>query len=234
VVTVLVVLFVFSSPIFADERKIHGLVTSITFPAQPDADGHSITRDTTSTNEFNQNAAEKLGFPAGLRVGTEVEIIGNFDDAAQEVRVHRLKIFLQNEELKRVASNEHRTSDEKVPDSWQGEIRVDGERVFIDSKTLLAFEQGGTAQYALQQNGAISELAIDSEPSGAQVKIDGSLVGKTPLVIKTQPIGLGFSVSIQREGYWSDYVQTFTVPGRTILKSTLIPKPTEKPRSLPD
>jgi hypothetical protein len=220
VIVTLVVLFIFSSPLFSTERKIHGLVTSIALAEKIDGDRHRITRDSTSAIDLNL---------AGLRVGSEVEIVGDFDDAAHEVRARRLHVFLQDEErVTRIASTKHGAS-KKMPDGWQGEIRVDGERVLISSKTVLTFEQGGTI--ALQQNGAVSELAIDSDPRGAQVKIDGSYVGETPLVIKTQPVGLGFSVFIQKEGYWSDYVQTFTVPGRTILKSTLLPKPPEKPRS---
>ena len=225
-IVVLVVLFIFSSPVFSQERKIHGLVTSIALAEQVDS---RITRDSTSAIDLNHDAADKLALP-GLRVGSEVEIIGDFDDASHEVRARRLLVFLQDEEqVKRIASAKHRPILERMPGGWQGEIRVDGELVRIGTRTMLAFAQGGT--FALAQNGAASELAIDSDPRGAQVKIDGSYVGETPLVIRTQPVGLGFSVFVQKEGYWSDYVQTFTVPGRTILKSTLLPKPPEKPRS---
>ena len=77
----------------------------------------------------------------------------------------------------------------------------------------------------------ISQLVIESLPSGASVTMNGSLVGQTPVQI-TGPAGLGFSLRIEKEGYETYNVQTFSMPAEnsSSLKATL--RPTNPPDEL--
>jgi hypothetical protein len=66
-------------------------------------------------------------------------------------------------------------------------------------------------------------LVLNSSPEGAEVMVNGSTVGRTPLVIDDLPVG-SRAVVVRREGYssWSSSVR-IVANERTIVSATLVP-----------
>jgi PEGA domain-containing protein len=69
-------------------------------------------------------------------------------------------------------------------------------------------------------------LALSSSPAGAQVLMNGKVVGETPVVLSDLPVG-SRAVIVRREGYstWSTSVRIIANQ-RTTVKATLVPSPT--------
>jgi hypothetical protein len=60
---------------------------------------------------------------------------------------------------------------------------------------------------------SFSKVSVVSVPSGAEVYVDGSPVGTTPLTMTFVPSSLGFTLSVKKDGYRLWYVQTFAIAG---------------------
>jgi hypothetical protein len=68
-------------------------------------------------------------------------------------------------------------------------------------------------------------LALSSSPEGAQVVLNGKLVGKTPVVLNDLPVG-SRAIVVRREGYSSWSASVRVVAGqRTNVRATLTPTP---------
>jgi hypothetical protein len=66
-------------------------------------------------------------------------------------------------------------------------------------------------------------LALTSSPEGAEVVVNGRVVGQTPVVLTDLPIG-SRALLVRREGYtsWSSSVQV-VANQRTTVRATLTP-----------
>jgi hypothetical protein len=62
---------------------------------------------------------------------------------------------------------------------------------------------------------------ITSEPAGADVLLNGTVIGKTPMILPTTNVGLPYTLTIQRPGYFAWTGQLVVVPGRTNLRVEL-------------
>ena len=73
-----------------------------------------------------------------------------------------------------------------------------------------------------------SGITITSEPSGARVEINGVLAGYTPLTIKVSPLGLGFTVTVAKDGYGKWVAQTFSTAEPSSLHAQLRELPRQR------
>jgi hypothetical protein len=62
---------------------------------------------------------------------------------------------------------------------------------------------------------------IMSDPEGADVLLNGSFIGKTPMILPTTNVGLPYTLTIQRAGYRPWTGQLVVVPGRTTFRVEL-------------
>jgi hypothetical protein len=68
-------------------------------------------------------------------------------------------------------------------------------------------------------------LALSSSPEGAQVVVNGKVVGQTPVVLNDLPVG-SRAVVVRRDGYSSWSTSVRIVAGqRTTVRATLTPSP---------
>jgi hypothetical protein len=69
-------------------------------------------------------------------------------------------------------------------------------------------------------------ITITSDPSGARVEINALPAGVTPLAVQISPLGLGFTVTVTKNGYRKWIVQTFSTAQPSSLHAALsqIPK----------
>ena len=73
-----------------------------------------------------------------------------------------------------------------------------------------------------------SGVTITSEPSGARVEINGALAGYTPLTIKVTPLGLGFTVTVTKDGFAKWMAQTFSTAEPSGLHAQLRELPKQR------
>jgi len=78
---------------------------------------------------------------------------------------------------------------------------------------------------AARPNGFRGGLSLTSNPAGAQVVLNGKVVGQTPVVLKDLPVG-SRGVVVRRDGYspWSASVRIIA-DQLTIVKANLVPAP---------
>ena len=73
-----------------------------------------------------------------------------------------------------------------------------------------------------------SGVTITSEPSGAKVEINGIHAGYTPLTVKVTPLGLGFTVTITKDGFAKWMAQTFSTAEPSGLHAQLRELPKQR------
>jgi hypothetical protein len=75
--------------------------------------------------------------------------------------------------------------------------------------TTTRLNPGATVE---QPNGRPSEgvVTITSEPSGARVEINAIPAGVTPITLQISPVGLGFTVTVTKNGFMKWTVQSFS------------------------
>lgn len=123
-------------------KKIRGYVTEVISPTSFEIEDYRITRDLTLTLDFEKDEdSHNLEFrPEDFRVGTEVEIFGEFDETSGELRAKSIKIFLEdNRRVKRTALIERPLELERAGDGWVGTILADGQRVRVGPATKMLF-----------------------------------------------------------------------------------------------
>ena len=73
-----------------------------------------------------------------------------------------------------------------------------------------------------------SGVTITSEPAGARVEINGILAGYTPLTVKVTPLGLGFTVTVTKDGFTKWMAQTFSTAEPSGLHAQLRELPKQR------
>jgi hypothetical protein len=68
-------------------------------------------------------------------------------------------------------------------------------------------------------------LDITSEPSGAKVEINSVPVGVTPLTLQVNPLGLGFTVTVTKDGFYTWMVQSVATVKPEALHARLTATP---------
>jgi hypothetical protein len=78
---------------------------------------------------------------------------------------------------------------------------------------------------AVRVSGYRGGLSLSSSPAGAQVVLNGEVVGQTPVVLKNLPVG-SRGVVVRRDGYspWSTTVR-IVADQLTTVKANLVPAP---------
>ena len=77
--------------------------------------------------------AHQLNFrPEDIRVGTELEVSGEYDEPSGELKAKSIRVFFEEARMvKRTALLEQIPALKKNGSGWDGEIRVDGEMLRV-------------------------------------------------------------------------------------------------------
>ena len=134
----------FAASLFAKEVTIHGFVTEVKSATVFEIDDYKVTRDRslaldTSTQEDGKS---KNAFkPEDLRIGTELEVKGEYDESSGQLKAKSIKVlFEEARKLRRTALLEQIPSLTKKDSGWEGEIRADGQRIFVSPETSLTIK----------------------------------------------------------------------------------------------
>jgi hypothetical protein len=87
-------------PTCAKEIKIHGYVTNVISPTQFEIDDYKITRDMQLVLEVekDESGGATASFnPEDIRVGTELEIRGDWNEGTGELKAKSIKVFVDDE-----------------------------------------------------------------------------------------------------------------------------------------
>lgn len=122
----------------AKNIKLHGYVTEIRSQNSFDIDDYRISRDTTITLEFEKDEDDSAS-PEDIRIGTEVEIKGDYDGTSHQLTAKSIKVFpSETRRVKRTALLEQHPQLEKHENSWAGTLRLDGQTLLVNEQTKVS------------------------------------------------------------------------------------------------
>jgi len=136
-------------PAVAGEVTIHGFVTDVKSPTSFSVDDYKVIRDNTLALQLSESKGiEPAPFrPEDIRVGTELEIKGDYDEASGELKAKAIKVFLEDvRELKRTALLEQIPALTQSGSGWSGQIRTDGERIQVSPATAVTIKPNKSEQ----------------------------------------------------------------------------------------
>jgi Zn-dependent protease with chaperone function len=139
---VLCILLLCAGTALGKDVKIHGFVTTVNSPTNFEIDDYKINRDMQLVLEVekDESGGATASFnPEDIRVGTELEIRGDWNESTGELKAKSIKVFLDDTgKIKRTALV-HEVPVLKKTDSgaWIGFVKADGQRVAISESTVV-------------------------------------------------------------------------------------------------
>ena len=134
----------FSGLLFAKEVTIHGFVTDVKSPTVFEIDDYKVTRDRSlefDTSDQKDDKAEAIFKPEDIRIGTELEVKGEYDESSGQLKAKSIKVLFEDtRKLKRTALLEQLPSLVRKDSGWEGEIRADGQRIAVSQETSLTIK----------------------------------------------------------------------------------------------
>jgi hypothetical protein len=146
--TLLTALLATACSLSAKPVKIHGYITDLKSPNSFEIDDYRITRDDHLAFDLNKADYPDATFhPGDLRIGTELEVQGDFNDSTHELRAASIKVFFfDNERVKRSAVIEHAAVLERSGNTFKGVIHADGQTIRVEGETHVGLKEGQTNQ----------------------------------------------------------------------------------------
>lgn len=130
-----------STLVYARDISIHGFVTSVNSPTSFQIDDYRITAEKVVSLEFDDRQDNALirGFTSkDIRIGTELEVTGEYDDNSRELKARSIKVFFYDTlTVKRTALLEKVPRLIKDDSGWSGAIDADGERIAVSPTTAV-------------------------------------------------------------------------------------------------
>jgi hypothetical protein len=135
-------------PIGATPVKVHGYITNLESSKNFDIDSYHVTREDNAAFEVDKGDYPDATLrPEDLRVGTELEVDGDFNDSTHELRATGITVFINdNLRVKRFAIVEHGATLQRDGRGWNGTIHADGQMIKVDAQTRFVLKEGQTNQ----------------------------------------------------------------------------------------
>lgn len=165
-------LLAFSVPALAKEKKIRGYVTKVISPTAFEIKDYRITKDINLVLEFEKDDDDKDKAapdfrPEDIRVGTELEIRGEYDEKTGELRAKSIKVVLEEtKKIKRTALIEQVPQIQHTERGWEGTFFADGQHIRVDSTTAVLFKPNKSERKTLEAR-AKTQKNQPKEPKGA-------------------------------------------------------------------
>ena len=145
---------------WAQDLWVHGFVTAVDSPSSFEIDDYKITRDPALVLKIEKLKSDRSATvfrPKDIRVGTDVEVEGDYDEITHELRAHAIKVFLfDTVEINRLALLEKPPLLEKGPSGkWHGVLFADGLRVDVSDATEVTVKPNKTEIEAAKAKGKV-------------------------------------------------------------------------------
>lgn len=153
-----------SVPVVAKEVTIHGFVTEIKSPTYFAIDDYKVTREDSVIFGVRTPGPQQSAFrPEDLRLGTELEVSGDYDEQSGELKAKSITVFLEDAKaVKRTALLEKIPSLTKDANGWTGAIRADGERIRVLSTTSITIKPNRSERAKLTRKAAHESSPLTS------------------------------------------------------------------------
>ena len=150
-------LFLFACPSAARDLKVHGFVTAINSPTNFEIDDYKITCDSglpVKVEKAKSDPAASTFKPEDIRVGTELEITGDYNESTHELKAGSIEVFLfDTVKIDRVALLEKAPTLEKSSSgTWRGDLSADA-NILVSEATLITFKQNAEEREAAKTAG---------------------------------------------------------------------------------
>jgi hypothetical protein len=227
--TILAALVASACPLWATPVKIHGYITSISSPGKFDIDDYRIIRNESVVFDLDKgDYADAVFRPEDLRVGTELEVQGDFNDATHELNAASVKVFANdNLRVKRTAVVEHSTALQRDGYGWTGTVHADGQTIRIDGQTKFSLKEDQTNQLTpglaiayegrRERDGSITATRFEIFPNSARRGDQKLFEGVTPKLNSNGEISVhGSKYKLAPDAEAQSYVQRIgakLVPG---------------------
>jgi hypothetical protein len=151
-----------SLPLFAGDFTVHGFVTDVRSKTSFDIEDYRVTSDNTVSIDVDIPKGEKslISFkPEDIRVGTELEVRGEYDPGSRELKAKSIKVFVEDTRVvKRTALIEQMPSLVKSGSGWEGDIRADGEKIHVLPTTSVTLKPDKSEKKKLRTEGEHAEV----------------------------------------------------------------------------
>jgi Peptidase family M48 len=140
----------------AKDTTIHGFVTDVKSPTSFEIDDYKITRDNSLIFDIDKGKDDDSPAtfkPEDIRVGTELEIKGDYDETSKELKAKSIKVFFEDTKtIKRTALLERIPSLRKEDSAWVGEVYADGQRISVGPTTVVTLKPNEAERKKLPRN----------------------------------------------------------------------------------
>jgi hypothetical protein len=145
-------LLLLASPSASKDLKVHGFVTADNSPTSFEIDDYKITHDlklTVVVKKAKSDPAVTTFKPEDIRVGTELEITGDYNESTHELKAGSIEVFLfDTVRINRVALLQKPPTLEKSNSgAWHGTLSAD-ERVLVSEATVVTLKQNAEEREA--------------------------------------------------------------------------------------
>jgi hypothetical protein len=158
---VLVSFSLLSTPGLSNDITIHGFVTALTSPANFEIDDYKIAANNAAPFELEKQpdgASIPTFTPQDIRVGTELEVTGDYDERSHELKARSIKVFFFDTLIvKRTALLEKVPALTRSDPGWTGVIDADGQRIMVSPTTSVTVKLNHSESKIALQRGK-SEL----------------------------------------------------------------------------
>ena len=133
-----------SASALANDIAIHGFVTAVNSPTSFQIDDYKISTDKSVSFLFDKQWGEPpiVQFTRqDIRIGTELEITGDYDDRSRELKARTIKVFWSDTlVVKRTALLEKLPTLTRTDSGWTGVINADGAKIIVSPATSVTLK----------------------------------------------------------------------------------------------
>lgn len=153
--------------------KIRGYITQLNSPTSFEIEDYRVKRDESVTLELENQTPEVNFKPSDLRVGTLVEISGEYDEQTSELKATKLKVDLEQfRELDVTTILDRKPLELAQTDTgWRGLIAADGRRIRIEPETKLVFKLNKSEQKNAKDKQKTDKQKTDKQETNATEEV---------------------------------------------------------------
>lgn len=144
IVPTVLFLFLLSTVLCAKDLTIRGFVTAVNSSTSFAIDEYKVTRDKTVSLDLDAQPGDNSPAtfkPEDIRIGTELEITGDYDQSSGKLKAKSIKVFSYDIlNIKRTALLERLPSLTNNGSGWSGVIYADGERITVSPTTAVSLK----------------------------------------------------------------------------------------------
>src|ERR1044072_1974302 len=195
--------------------KIRGYITRINSPTSFEIDDYRVTKDEEVVLDFeNVNNGDVKFKPEDIRVGTEIEVQGMFNDETDELTASKVSIDLDQFRTLRNTTILAATPAgiEKAEKGWQGTFWADGRRIRIEPSTQVLFELNKSEKKAVKEGPKKEKEKDKKDAENTQAAPAANTAADEP---ETEPLK---DISNVKAGMYATY-EGMEQPNGTILAS---------------